>query len=72
MPSMARSTLARPARRRGDYQRPQITDGSFLRIIYNSEIIDAGRLRIIYNGEISAFNFIPTKLCKNSLSTLFF
>ena len=52
MPSMARSTLARPARRRGDYQRPQINDGSFLRIIYNSEIIDAGRLRIIYNGEI--------------------
>ena len=45
---------------------------SCLRIIYNSEIIDAGRLRIIYNGEISAFNFIPTKLCKNSLSTLFF
>ena len=36
MPSMARSTLARPARRRGDYQRPQINDGSFLRIGYNS------------------------------------
>ena len=35
MPSIARSTLARPARRRGDYQRPQINDGSFLRIGYN-------------------------------------
>lgn len=53
MPSMARSTLARPARRRGDYQRPQINDGSFLRIIYNSEIIDASCLRIIYNSEFS-------------------
>ena len=59
MPSIARSTLARPARRRGDYQRPQINDGSFLRIIYNGEIIDASRLRIRLNGTKRAMSYRP-------------